>query len=647
MRRLMSALAVPSDPELLQAQYATFARQIPLLYVMLLLNTWVVVSTHFHILPRPLGLYIPLILTTLCLLRIACWWRHRRQSLSASATRQKLISTNWTALLLTACFAGWTASMLPYGDAAMQGHLAFYICLTTIGCIFCVLHLRTASLAIAVAMNIMFILFFGDMDQGVFQAKAMHLALVSAAILFMLQVYYRDFCSLVAALRRTQALSDENLRLANMDSLTQLPNRRRFFSDLQLQFEQAQRNQQRLAVGILNLDGFKSINDAYGRSAGDQLLTQTALRIRNACAEQAQTYRLSGDAFAIMVTYAPDDAALLTLGERLCNAVRQPILMGDGMKIRASASVGFAVYPNGISDAEALFDSAGYALYEGKRSRRGTAILFSAQHNADKQRNAYVTQVMMHADFATELTVHFQPIVDIRSGRILAFEALARWNSPILGNVSPAVFVPIAERVGLINGMTRILLHKSLLQLQQWPAHLQLSFNLSAHDTHSRESAQQILNIIHDSGVHPSRIDLEITETAMLSDIDQTRQALDMLKAAGCKLSLDDFGTGYSSLTQLHSWPLSKIKIDRSFTKDILTNVTSYKIIRSLLNLSQDMQIECVIEGVETREQLEALRQLGCVQVQGYLFSPAVSAQDVPALLQAQSQWQPMLNNPA
>ena len=228
------------------------------------------------------------------------------------------------------------------------------------------------------------------------------------------------------------------------------------------------------------------------------------------------------------------------------------------------------------------------------------------------------------ADLDTELELVFQPIVDVASTKTVAFEALARWTSPTLGKVSPGQFIPIAERAGFISRLTRPLLTKALAAARSWPADIRLSFNLSAYDLSSSESMLAIIRIIEESGFDPSRLDLEVTETAFGHDFDQVRKATKMLQYLGCGISLDDFGTGYSSLSRLHALPLTKIKIDRSFVIGLHHNQIGAKIVKSLLALSRDMGLDCVFEGVETQEELAALRKLGGLMVQGYFYSPPI-----------------------
>lgn len=220
-------------------------------------------------------------------------------------------------------------------------------------------------------------------------------------------------------------------------------------------------------------------------------------------------------------------------------------------------------------------------------------------------------------------SVVFQPIVDIRSQTAIGFEALARWSSPLLGNVSPAQFIPVAERAGIIGTLTRPMLRKALAAAAQWSADLRLSFSLSAYDLNSAEGTLGIVSIVEASCFDAGRLDLEITETAFAHDFAQVQRSIEMLRLLGCGISLDDFGTGYSSLSRLHSLPLTKIKIDRSFVTDLHNSPTSLKIVKSLLALSRDMGLDCVIEGVETQEEMAALRKLGGTDGPGLLLLPA------------------------
>lgn len=247
--------------------------------------------------------------------------------------------------------------------------------------------------------------------------------------------------------------------------------------------------------------------------------------------------------------------------------------------------------------------------------------MLTPSHNQQLTRQDRIEQALRQVDIEHEFSLVFQPVIDLRSRRTVAFEALARWSSPELGDVPPGQFIPIAERIGLINRLTIHLLGKALLIASDWPRHICLSFNLSTHDCASDEIAGQIIEIIKASHFDARRLDLEITETAIMQDVVKVQHTIDRFCRLGCGVALDDFGTGYSSLSQLLSLALTKIKIDRTFVAGIDENPTSYKIVKSLVALSSDMQLECIAEGVETREELETLIGLGCFFVQGYYFS--------------------------
>jgi diguanylate cyclase (GGDEF)-like protein len=517
---------------------------------------------------------------------------------------------------------------------------------TVVGCIFCLMHLRSSALIVTVVVNVPYVLFFFLSGEHTLKAIAVNQLLVSGAMVTVLFIYYRDFADLVASRKSliaqqaaTQALSDENFRLANLDSLTELPNRRRFFAELALAFAEAKQNGTRLAVGIIDLDGFKPVNDTYGHTVGDRVLIEAARRIREACESFAERpvhlARLGGDEFGLVVGGDPTDDDLLALGGHTGDRVKLPYQL-DTTHRGLSCSIGFALYPRSAESAEALYECADYALYHAKRHQRGRSVIFSRELEAEIRSRGVIEHLLRQADFASEMHLVYQPIVDAGSERTTAFEVLARWRSPRLGLVSPADFIPAAERIGLIRALTRALtralLIKALAAVRTWPDHIRLSFNLSAHDICSSDGILPLIAVIEASGVSPRRIDFEITETAVTFDFVRAQASVATLKAMGCGISLDDFGTGYSSLSHVHLLPLDKIKVDRSFVAEINDNGVAHKIVKSI-GLCADMDLTCTVEGVETREQLDSLRQLGCDLIQGYLFARPMPAEAVAGYL--------------
>ncbi|MDR3464987.1 MAG: EAL domain-containing protein [Xanthobacteraceae bacterium] len=648
LARVARLLRVPTDnPELTRAQFAAFCKQVPLLYFILVINSVAVAYTFVPLAPAWLTVAVPGLLCTGIAIRALWWWRQRHRVLTDAEVLRNLRLTNRISAPIGVLFAGWSFALFPYGDPFAKGQVAFYMAVTVIGCIFCLMHLRSAALIVTAVVNVPYVLFFFSTGEQTLKAIAVNQLLVSGAMVTVLFIYYRDFADLVASRKsliaqqaETQALSDENFRLANLDSLTELPNRRRFFAELARAFAKAKDNGTRLAVGIIDLDGFKPVNDTFGHTVGDRVLIEAARRIREACEDFTERpvhlARLGGDEFGLVVDGDPRDEELLALGRHIADRVKLPYQL-DTTHTGLSCSVGFALYPRAIESAEALYECADYALYHAKRHLRGRSVIFSSELEAEIRSRGVIEHLLRTADFATEMELVFQPIVDAASERATAFEVLARWHSPRLGLVSPADFIPAAERIGVIRSLTRVLLIKALAAAKAWPDHIRLSFNLSAHDICSPDGILHLIPIIEGSGVPAHRLDFEITETAVTFDFVRAQTSIAALKAMGCGISLDDFGTGYSSLSHVHLLPLDKIKVDRSFVANINDNGAAHKIVKSIAGLCADMDLTCTVEGVETKSQLDSLRQLGCALIQGYLFARPMPAEAVAGYLAAES----------
>lgn len=622
VRLIIEFMRVPRDnPELLRAQYRSFSRQMPMMYFILMSSTWALAATHMNVAPGWLTIVIPTLLTLVCAGRIAFWWRSRHICPSGESAYATLTRTNRLAAFIAIAFTIWSFLLFPYGDPYEKSHIAFYMAITVISCIFCLMHLRSAAFTVTAIVNGAFIFFFATTGEPTFIAIAINIMLVCFGMLAVLMVNYDNFQRMVQAQKEAEALGAENLRLANIDSLTGLPNRRAFFRHLNESFNLAVGNATGLAIGVIDLDGFKPVNDLHGHSTGDRLLVQVGERLKTlSSANEIFLARLGGDEFAFIISDVEDETHVAADVDRMCAQLQAPFVLPDATII-ISGSVGIAVYPQMASTPEELFDHADYALYQGKREKRGNATFFTARHVAEIHRDARIEQALKQADLTEELSVVFQPVLDISQDRIIGFEALARWHSRMLGPLSPGQFIPIAERAGIISSLTRPLLKKALEAARHWPDDIRLSFNLSAQDLNSPEATIAIIAIIENSRFDTSRLDLEITETAFIHDIRQARRSAEMLRSVGCGISLDDFGTGYSSLTSLHSLPLTKIKIDRSFVSQIHDDPISCKIVRSVLTLSREMGLDAIVEGVETQEEIATLQTLGAVLIQGYICS--------------------------
>lgn len=632
IKRVARYFAVPDNPELVQAQALAFSRQVPLMYGILLVNSLALAATHTEA-PDLLRIYIPALLAAACAIRVVTWWRSRSKPMSYTRARRLLASTVWVAAGLGISFSTWALSLYPYGGPFQQSHVAFYMGITSIGCVYCLMHLRGAATMVALCVVIPFTAFFTASGNWVFLALAINLLLVVVALMTVLNNNYRDFSALVASRAEmerkqaeTQHLSDENHRLANVDSLTGLPNRRSFERHLQAELEKAEAEGRQIAVARLDLDSFKSVNDIFGQITGDQVLVEVGNRINALRRPSTFVARLGSNNFALVLSEMSDEAAMQACGDKLTEAMRPSFEFKLGT-VRLSGSAGLAASKPGDT-ADTLFDRADYVTWLAKRKARGHALVFTERHAEELSRVRRMEHALHTADLDREIHILFQPQFDIALNRTTGYEVLARWRSPVLGDVSPAEFIPLAERTGLISKITQTVLRQALVVSAKLPKPLRLSVNLSAQDLGSTTAIEAIARLVEQAGT-PCRIDFEITETAVMSDLAQANEGLLALLALGSRIALDDFGTGHSSLTHVQKLPLDRIKVDRSFVNEVTNDPTSRAIIKTTVDLCRNLGISCVFEGIETEEQLDALLGLGGTVMQGYLFGRPMSEDKV------------------
>jgi diguanylate cyclase (GGDEF)-like protein len=637
-----SVFIISRDPDLVQAKLAAFTKQVPLMYVLVMVNATALAASHFESAPRLLSFYIPAVLDCLCFFRMLTWWRFRTRKWSLVEAVQRLRGTIVTAGILGICFTTWSLSLFPYGDAYQKSHIAFFMAITAIGCGFCLTHLRAAMLLVLGIVVIPFTVYFCLTGNRTLILISMNFMIVALAVVFMLLNNYKRFeDSIVSqrALRRNQSelqlLNAQNFEFSNTDSLTSLPNRRLFFTEINRLVDLSRDDGRRLAIGILDLDGFKSVNDVYGHAVGDELLVLAAQRLRAALSPDIFLARLGGDEFVVAAGNT-DDQYLVDLGQAIRDVLSAPFAM-DSLTIRIGCTIGFASFPHTAASAQELFEQADYALYFAKAHQKGDMAVYSAEHEASVRRAGVVAQALANADLEREFRMVYQPIIDVRTGQPVAFEALARWRSPTLGDVPPDVFIPSAERSGLVTQLTPTLLRKALDDAVHWPEHIRLSFNLSAIDVNSELSVLNLLRTLGGANIAPSRVDLEVTETAVMLDVKQASEALKVLKLTGARIALDDFGTGFSSLSCIRELPLDEIKIDRSFMNGLDTDGSTRVIMRSMISLCRTLDLDCVIEGVENERQLGILRAEKATFLQGYLFGKPMNSEALLEYLQSKA----------
>lgn len=486
------------------------------------------------------------------------------------------------------------------------------------------MHVRRAALSVGLCAVLPFTIFFSMSEQSTFLAIALNMTLVIAALTVILVINNRDFAALVSSrsemARRqseTQRLLEENHRLANMDTLTGLPNRRSFVRHLNDALDKADKAGQTIGVARVDLDRFKSVNEIFGQVCGDRVIIEAARRLKMLKRPDVFLARIEGSGFALIIPSPADDEILASAGDAMCEAMRVSFDLPSG-NVRLTASAGLASSRAGDT-ADSLFERADYAASFAKREARGTAVVFSQRHAQEIDKVRQMEHLLHTANFDDEIYILLQPQYDITVRATTGFEVLARWRSPVLGEVSPAEFIPMAERTGCVSKITQTVLYKALTASRALPGYIRLSVNLSANDIGSPTAIEAIAAQIGTTQ-RPCRIDFEITETAALRDLKQANEALLTLLSLGARISLDDFGTGHSSLTHVQRLPLHRIKIDRSFVADVTSDVTSRAIVRTMVDLCRNLGMSCVFEGIETDEQLEALVGLGGTVMQGYLF---------------------------
>ncbi|WP_320188749.1 putative bifunctional diguanylate cyclase/phosphodiesterase (plasmid) [Agrobacterium rosae] len=735
------------NPELLKAQYLAFSRQMPLMYLILLSSTWAVAVTHMPVAPLWLSVGAPSILTIGCVMRIVHWWRSRHSEPTSFTALNVLRRTNRLAFVIAIAFTTWSFFLYPYGDAYARSHLAFYMAITVISCIFCLMHLRSAALTVTIIVNGAFIFFFAATGQPTFIATAINIALVSIGMLVILNINYATFSQMVTTQTEARRKQEEQGRLLRMiddmpvavmtvepedftityanetskdlirsiehllplkadgllgssiDVFHRHPeHQRRILSDpknlphnarinlgpevLDLKVSaiiaddgtylgpmltwaivtkevEAERQIRHLAhydtlTGLANrvtfnenmdaalalpgdgpallfvdLDGFKMVNDTRGHRVGDDLLREVANRLRAVCEEPSMTIgRLGGDEFAILVPHV-ETSALETFASRIIETLSLPydqILIG--------ASIGIAIAPIHGDTGEALLARADIALYAAKAAGKGTHRTFSEDMESRIQERVRL-RAKLRTSLATRqgMFVFYQPIIDAHTKKITAREALVRWHHPERGWISPAEFVPIAEESGLIDQLGEFVLNTACFDAAGWSDAARVAVNVSAAQLGKGTITSTILAALARSGLSPDRLEIEVTETAMLDDENGAIGDLRRIRDMGVRVALDDFGTGYSSLTHLRAFPFDKIKIDGSFVKDAVERPESAAIVRAIADLGKRLGVTTVAEGVETEAHLIRVLEEGCTEVQGYFYGkPVPSERDAGAI---------------
>ena len=459
------------------------------------------------------------------------------------------------------------------------------------------------------------------------EALLLGVALGIGLLIFGIRQYLRQR----REMRHRLAAEREVRKLAYQDVLTGLPNRRRFDDALAAALDAPPRAGAAHAVLLLDLNGFKAINDIHGHGAGDELLLVVAQRLLGAMRDGDMVARFGGDEFAILATHLADPEVATNIALRVIDALEVPI-PAAGATHRIGAGIGIALMPNDATSAEELLRKADVALYRAKAERRSAMRFFEEQMDARLQERASLEAALREALDDNRIEILYRPTRDLRTHEVIGFDATPRWLDPEHGEVAVERFIAIAEEVGLIHALGERVIRMSCTAAQSWPEHVTLSISIHASQLRDNLLAARFLRILSDAGIAPTRLEVGVTESAFVADLDNARAVLGALRTAGVRIALDNFGTGYSSLYHLRNFRLDKVKIDRSFVQAMTRERESASIVQALIGLGQGLGFTIAAEGIEGTDQEGALLGNGCEQGQGDLLGTPLDAQATVAL---------------
>ena len=424
---------------------------------------------------------------------------------------------------------------------------------------------------------------------------------------------------------------------AKYDELTGLPNRNLFNDRLNTSIKRSQRTKTKIAILFMDLDHFKSINDLMGHSAGDALLVETARRLQDCVRDSDTVCRNGGDEFVIMLPDLENIDGIDVVVNNILTTLAKPFLLGDKQNSFISASIGVSVYPDDASDVESLYKTSDTAMYKAKDEGRNNCYYYNQELGDSVYKRTVLSNELRQAIEEQQLEIYYQPQVDCNKYMLSGMEALLRWKHPKLGMVSPFVFIPIAEETGLITEIGIWIIKTVCNQIKEWQASgykvPRVSINLSPRQLKDKDLEANIINIIKEANIDFNSLALEITESCVMDNPEETIEILTRLKQLGLKISMDDFGTGYSSMSYLKKLPLDQLKIDREFIRYMPDAVDDCEITKTIVTLGHSLGLSVIAEGVETSAQLKYLKNENCDEIQGYLFGKPQTADEISAIL--------------
>jgi diguanylate cyclase (GGDEF)-like protein/PAS domain S-box-containing protein len=444
-----------------------------------------------------------------------------------------------------------------------------------------------------------------------------------------------QFVGIFSDITERKSAEERVAHLARFDALTDLPNRALLADRLEQAIKSAHRAGNRVGVAFIDLDRFKEVNDSLGHNAGDALLKELAQRLGGAVREEDTVARMGGDEFVVVFQHLHDATDVTRCVAPLLQVLRAPVAI-DGNDITVTASVGISVFPDDGRDAQELLRNADAAMYQAKGDGRDRVHFYTGTLSRRAFTGLSVEIALRRALDRAEFVLHYQPQICVSSGALLGAEALIRWNHPERGLIMPGAFIPIAEERGLIRAVDEWVLAEALRQLSAWRSGgfdaVPVALNVSAMPFHEKDFVERVAQAIAARAVDPGQLELELTETLMMRDVDASVEVMRRLHGMGIRLAIDDFGTGYSSLNYLRRLPIQKIKVDQSFVKEMTTHPEGCRLVQGIVGLAKSLGLRVLAEGVETAEQLRLLREQGCDEAQGFFFSRALPASEFERL---------------
>lgn len=615
-----------SDAELSRAQFRSFSVHMPLLYAILVCNA-VAITVSFFDTGRIIKTAItPAVICGIAIWRAIWWWRQDDpEGLTDAQIVSTLKRTCTLAVIMTLAFEAWCIWVFQDGNAYTRANLTFFLGLTEVTTVFCLMTLRAAAMRVALVSTLSFVFYFSWADDARMLSQSVVLCIVAVGMVAVTHRYNLSFSALIRSQRNlrirqheTEKLSEENRRIAFSDPLSGLPNRRELLTRLDRLEGQADLERDTLALIFIDLDGFKAVNDEHGHQAGDALIRSICLRLNQHCPPEARLARIGGDEFAVVVDAPGAEGKAIRLAATLLEEIGLPVLV-ERHVLQVGASIGIASNTDAAATPRELLRRADTAMYHAKTQGKGQVAIYNAAFDEGRlQRLAVETQIGRGLSCG-EFEVYYQPEVNAKTGEIVAVEALLRWPRRVEGPLSPDEFIDIAESTGQIHPLGMFVLERACRDIAPIP-NLRLSVNVSPAQFRDSAFERHVAHVLEQTKFPPDRLQFEITEGYLLANPERVVRAVETFKSRGMEIALDDFGTGFTSIHYLRSYGFSHIKIDKSLLVGLSPGSKAAMLVSGAIMLACGLDMRVIAEGVETEEQAELLRQVGCHKLQGFLF---------------------------